>query len=195
MLWTEESDWNHKRIKQKKERVVMKLKNNIFTALLLAIGFIFHQITPGILGGMKFDFLLAFVFISLLLNNSFHNAMLTALLGGLLSAMTTSFPGGQIPNIIDKLFTCLILFVVIKNIPHKSFNSFVVALIGGLGTFISGTVFLLSALLITGLPVPMKVLMVSVVLPTILVNGVGTAFVYGIVKRALKMSGISIDQL
>ncbi|NMB27796.1 MAG: tryptophan transporter [Tissierellia bacterium] len=173
----------------------MKLRNNIFTALLLTIGFVLHQITPGILGGMKFDFLLAFVFISLLLNSNFHNAILTGLLGGLLSAMTTSFPGGQIPNIIDKLFTCLILFVVIKNIPHKKINSFVVALIGGLGTFISGTVFLLSALLITGLPVPMGVLMVSVVLPTILVNGIGTVFVYSIVKRALKMSGVSIDQL
>ena len=41
----------------------------------------------------------------------------------------------------------------------------------------------------------MGVLMVSVVLPTILVNGIGTVFVYSIVKRALKMSGVSIDQL
>lgn len=173
----------------------MKLRNNIFTALLLTIGFVLHQITPGILGGMKFDFLLAFVFISLLLNSSLHNAILTGLLGGLLSAMTTSFPAGQIPNIIDKISTCLFLFIIIKNIPHSKINSFIVALIGGLGTFISGTIFLLSALLITGLPVPMRVLMVSVVLPTVLVNGIGTVFVYSIVKRALKMSGVSIDQL
>ena len=92
----------------------MKLRNNIFTALLLTIGFVLHQITPGILGGMKFDFLLAFVFISLLLNSSLHNAILTGLLGGLLSAMTTSFPAGQIPNIIDKISTCLFLFIIIK---------------------------------------------------------------------------------
>lgn len=172
----------------------MKLRNNIFTALLLTIGFVLHQITPGILGGMKFDFLLAFVFISLLLNSSLHNAILTGLLGGLLSAMTTSFPAGQIPNIIDKISTCLFLFIIIKNIPHSKINSFIVALIGGLGTFISGTIFLLSALLITGLPVPMRVLMVSVVLPTVLVNGIGTVFVYNIVKRALKISGVSMDQ-
>ena len=172
----------------------MKLRNNIFTALLLAIGFILHQITPGILGGMKFDFLLAFVFISLLLNRSFHNSMLTGLLGGLLSAMTTSFPGGQIPNVIDKLATCLALFLILKYLPHEKINSIVVALLAAVGTFISGTVFLLAALLITGLPVPMSALMLTVVLPTLLVNAIGTMFVYGLVKQALKMSGVSMEQ-
>ena len=39
----------------------MKLKENIFTTLLLAIGLILHYITPGILGGMKFDFLLVYL--------------------------------------------------------------------------------------------------------------------------------------
>lgn len=170
----------------------MKLKENIITALLLAIGIILHQITPGILGGMKFDFLLSFIFISLLINSTFNNAILTAILGGIFSAMTTSFPGGQIPNLIDKLVTCLILFVIIKSIQNFKLNVFIVALIAGLGTFISGTTFLLSALFITGLPVPMKVLMVTVVLPTILVNGLGTAFLYEIVKRALKMSGVAV---
>src|SRR5690606_33145384 len=101
-------------IKNEKEKRIMKLKNNIFTTLLLAIGLIMHQITPGILGGMKFDFLLIFMFVSLLLNHRFENAILTGILGGLLSAMTTSFPGGQIPNIIDKLVASLVIFVLIK---------------------------------------------------------------------------------
>ncbi len=173
----------------------MKLRNNILTALLLATGFILHQITPGILGGMKFDFLLSFVFISLIVNPTFSNALLTALLGGLLSAMTTTFPGGQIPNIIDKLVTCLVLFPIIKSISYKKLNSLVTVLIGGLGTLISGTVFLASALFITGLPVPMGSLMVTVVLPTIVINGIGTAFLYAIVKRAIKISGFGMDRL
>lgn len=173
----------------------MKLKNNILTALLLATGFILHQITPGILGGMKFDFLLSFVFISILINPTFNNALLTALLGGLLSAMTTTFPGGQIPNIIDKLVTCMILYPIIKVISQERLNSFITVLIGGLGTLISGTVFLASALFITGLPVPMMSLMVTVVFPTIIVNGIGTAFLYSIVKRAMKISGFGTNQL
>ena len=74
---------------------MMNLKNNIVTTLLLAIGFILHYITPGILGGMKFDFLLIFIIISLLINRKFGNAILTGLLGGILSAMTTTFPGDK----------------------------------------------------------------------------------------------------
>src|SRR5690554_479311 len=93
---------------------MMNLKNNIVTTLLLAIGFILHYITPGILGGMKFDFLLIFIIISLLINRKFGNAILTGLLGGILSAMTTTFPGGQIPNILDKIITCLVLFIIIR---------------------------------------------------------------------------------
>ena len=77
MLWTEESDWQSfmGRLDIKREMSIMNFKKNIFTALLLAVGFILHQITPGILGGMKFDFLLIFILISILLNNTFKNAV------------------------------------------------------------------------------------------------------------------------
>lgn len=173
----------------------MNLKNNIFTALLLAIGFILHQITPGIFGGMKFDFLLSFIFISLLINNSFKNSILTGLLGGLLSAMTTTFPGGQIPNIIDKLMTCIVLFGVITLLKHFNFNSLIVGIISVIGTLTSGTVFLLSALLITGLPAPFIALFTTVVIPTILVNAIVTIFVYQIVKHAIKVSGLNLKQV
>lgn len=173
----------------------MKLKNNILTALLLAIGFILHQIVPGIFGGMKFDFLLSFMFISLLINNSFKNASLTGLLGGLLSAITTTFPGGQIPNIIDKLITCIILFVLIKTFSRLNSNSLVVGFISIIGTLISGTVFLISASLIVGLPVPFAILFKAVVLPTVLVNTAITIFIYHIVKQAIKVSGFNVNQI
>lgn len=168
----------------------MKLKNNIFTTLLLAIGFILHQITPGILGGMKFDFLLIFMIASLLLNPKFENTILAGLLAGLLSAMTTTFPGGQLLNIIDKVVTCLILFFIIKYISRIKTNPVVIGLIGGLGTFLSGIIFLGSATFITGLPVPMKILITTVVIPTTIINGIGTVFIYGITKKAIKLSGI-----
>ncbi|NLJ78018.1 MAG: tryptophan transporter [Tissierellia bacterium] len=171
----------------------MKLRNNILTALLLATGLILHQITPGILGGMKFDFLLSFVFISLIINPTFENTLLTGLLGGLLAAMTTAFPGGQIPNVIDKLVACFVLFPIIRLIPRERFNLMVTVLIGGLGTLVSGTAFLASALFIVGLPAPMSSLMVTVVLPTVVVNAVGTALLYTVVKRVIRVSGFSLD--
>ncbi len=171
----------------------MKLKNNIFTTLLLAIGLIMHQITPGILGGMKFDFLLIFMFVSLLLNHRFENAILTGILGGLLSAMTTSFPGGQIPNIIDKLVASLVIFVLIKYLSRFNINSLVVGLLGGTGTLISGMVFLSAAALLSGLPAPMITLIIGIVIPTTLVNSIGTVFIYKLVKIAIKRSGIIIN--
>lgn len=176
----------------KKEMFIMKLRNNIFTTLLLAIGFILHQITPGILGGMKFDFLLIFMTASLLLNPKFDNVILTGLLAGLLSAMTTSFPGGQLPNIIDKMLACLSLYPIIKYLDSFKANSIVVGLIGSLGTFISGTVFLGSAKLIVGLPVSMKMLIRGIVIPTTFINGIGIVFVYGIIRKAIKLSGIAL---
>lgn len=172
---------------------MMNLKNNIVTTLLLAIGFILHYITPGILGGMKFDFLLIFIIISLLINRKFGNAILTGLLGGILSAMTTTFPGGQIPNILDKIITCLVLFIIIRIFYRFSNNIIIVGFIGGLGTLISGTVFLLSAKLIVGLPAPIFALIITVALPTVLVNGIGTACVYKVVKTALRSSGFAIN--
>ncbi len=171
----------------------MKLKTNIFTTLLLTIGLIMHQITPGILGGMKFDFLLIFMFVSLLLNSKFHNTILTGILGGLLSAMTTTFPGGQIPNILDKIVTCLVLFILIKYLSKFNNNPLIVGLLGGIGTFLSGMVFLTSAAFITGLPAPMSALVIGIVIPTTLVNAVGTVFVYRLVKIAMKRSGIVIN--
>lgn len=170
----------------------MKLKNNIFTTLLLAIGFVLHQITPGILGGMKFDFLVAFMIVSILLNHKFENAVLTGLLAGFLSAMATTFPLGQIPNIIDKVLTSIILVILIKLLSKFNLNTFLVGLIGGIGTFISGMIFLTSAAFISGLPAPMLALIVTIVIPTSLLNMIGTVFIYKTVKLSLKASGVAI---
>ncbi|NLV89774.1 MAG: tryptophan transporter [Tissierellia bacterium] len=164
----------------------MKLKDYIFTTFLLAIGLILHQITPGIFGGMKFDFLLIFMFVAIFINTKFKNVILTGLLGGLLSAMTTSFPGGQLPNILDKIVTCLVVFVLIRLFKNNYQNIFIVGLIGGIGTFVSGMTFVVSAAFIVGLPAPMKVLVTGIVIPTALINILGTVFVYRLVNKSLK---------
>lgn len=170
----------------------MKLKNSIFTTLLLSIGLILHQITPGFLGGMKFDFLLIFMIVSIILNQEFENVILTGILAGILSAMTTTFPGGQIPNILDKIVTCLVIFILLKSLKHFNLSSILVGIIGGLGTLVSGLTFLTTALFITGLPVPMSVLIIGIVIPTTIVNTIGTAFIYKIVKVAIRRTGIAI---
>lgn len=170
----------------------MKLRENIFTTLLLAIGLIAHHITPGILGGMKFDFLLIFMTVSLILNPRFQNTVLTGLLAGFLSAMTTSFPGGQIPNIIDKMVASIVIYLLIQVFVKIKLNNITIGIIGALGTFTSGIVFLTSASIIVGLPVPMTAMIASIVLPTAGVNTIGTVIIYNMVNIAMKRTGTAI---
>ncbi len=167
----------------------MNLRRNILTALLLAIGYILHQIVPGIAGGMKFDLMLAVIFVSIFINHDFKNIMLTALIGGFITAMTTTFPGGQIPNLIDKMITCILVFFMIKIAGKFKENQLVIGAISFLGTLISGTVFLSSALFIVGLPAPFKGLFFGIVLPTAVTNMFATLLIYNAVKVAIKLSG------
>ena len=172
----------------------MILRENIFTTLLLAVGLVVHQITPGILGGMKFDFLLIFMTAALIINPKFKNTILTGFLAGILSAMTTSFPGGQIPNMIDKMIASLVIYLLIRLFAKFINRNLIIALIGALGTFASGTVFLASASIMVGLPVPMSAMMVGIVIPTAAVNTIGTVFIYNTVKISLRRTGIKILQ-
>ncbi|NLM04021.1 MAG: tryptophan transporter [Clostridiales bacterium] len=167
----------------------MDLRKSILTALLLAIGFILHHIVPGTLGGMKFDLFLAFIFISILLNSDVKNVVLTALLGGILTAMTTSFPGGQIPNIIDKMVTCAAVYTMLKVMGKYKDNQVFVGILSFIGTMISGTTFLASALALVGLPAPFMALFVSIVIPTSITNTFITIVIYQIVQQAIKVTG------
>jgi len=57
---------------------------------------------------MKFDLLLTFMFIAIAINPTFKNTVLSGLLSGIITAMTTTFPGGQLPNLIDKMITIVV---------------------------------------------------------------------------------------
>jgi len=154
----------------------MDLRKNIFIALLIAMGYIMHQVIPGTIGSMKFDIMLSFIFVALFIGRDFKSVILTALLGGGITALTTTFPGGQIPNIIDKLVTSLVQVSA--------------GIIAFIGTIVSGSVFLYSALLLVGLPAPFLVLFLGIVLPTAFANIFVTLIVYNAVKTALKATGV-----
>jgi hypothetical protein len=173
-----------------KERFIMNLRKNIFTALLIAMGYIMHQVIPGTIGNMKFDIMLSFIFVALFISNDFKSVILTAMLGGGITALTTTFPGGQIPNIVDKLVTCLVIYVLLKlleGVKNKQVSAGIVAFVG---TIVSGSVFLYSALLLVGLPAPLLVLFLGIVLPTAFANIFVTIIVYNAVKTALKATGV-----
>lgn len=164
----------------------MNLKKMITSSLLLAIGMILHQITPPILFGMKPDMLLSMMFIAIVIANDKKMSLLIGLAAGILTAITTTFPGGQLPNIIDKLVTCGAIFLFLKLSGTRIHSQLQMILISVVGTLISGTVFLTSAYVIVGLPGPFFALMLAVVLPATLINTIACSVLFNATTFTLK---------
>ena len=148
-------------------------KQLTINALLLAVGFLLHYVTPAI-GSMQIDFsLITLVLIISLNRNSFSTCIASGVATGIFSGITSKFPLGFIPNIIDKITTAIFVYLLLKLLDKTALHSKIKAVItNAVGTLVSGLVFLASALLLTGLPAPFFVLFVTVVVPAIAVNTV-----------------------
>lgn len=183
----------------------MNVRNNTklitINALLLAIGVILHQITPALGLPMQPDFALTMLFIIIVLNDDFKITMISGTLMGIFTAMTTKFPGGQLPNIIDKFITAFIVFLLITlikksnilgNISEEKRSTVLIGVILPLGTLISGILFLGSAQIIVGLPASFSILLVTVVVPAIVLNTIIGLMLYKVVQNALKRVSYSI---
>jgi hypothetical protein len=135
---------------------------------------------------MKPDFLLSMMFIAIALSDDYKLTLIIGLAAGLLTAATTGFPGGQVPNIIDKLITSNIVYFLIKFLNTRANHQIKMFIVSLLGTLISGTVFLGSALILVGLPGPFLALMIGVVLPAIVFNIVASMLLYNAAYIAMK---------
>lgn len=128
----------------------MKTQNLTISAVFMALGLVMHFIVPGIFFGVKPDFLLSMMFMSLLIVDKFSEAILIGVAGAIMSALTTTFPGGQVPNFIEKIITTILIFKLIQSMDKlKNYSIRKIILIFALGTLISGTLFLTIALSIT----------------------------------------------
>ncbi|MEF9952471.1 MAG: tryptophan transporter, partial [Clostridium sp.] len=158
-------------------------------------------------GGITFDVQLSMLFIVILINNSLKGAVAAGVVSGIITALTTKFPGGQIPNVLDKVITAIIIYGVIViltktfnaikestesksgkiyNFINNSANIYVLmGITATIGTLISGTIFLFSALYIVGLPSGMSVGIgyLTVVIPATIGNAIATPLLYKLVKR------------
>ena len=147
-------------------------KQLVTNSLLLAVGFLLHYVTPAIGLPMQIDFSLITLILVINLNtNKFGTCMAAGIATGIFSGITTKFPMGMIPNIIDKIVTTIAVYLLIRLLDKTALHSKIKAVItNAVGTVISGTVFLVSALLLVGLPAPISVLFVTVVIPATIVN-------------------------
>jgi ABC-type multidrug transport system fused ATPase/permease subunit len=168
----------------------MKLKKIIVNSLFLAIGTVLSQIIPPIFFGMKPGTGLVILFIIILFNDDYKTCMAAGIVMGILSAGTTAFPGGQIPNFIDKIITTNILFLLLKPLRTRLNNQITIILTSIIGTAISGTTFLFLALITVGLPTKLNVLLLSVVLPACFINTIVGLVLYNAINAALKITSI-----
>ncbi|SOC16821.1 tryptophan transporter TrpP [Ureibacillus xyleni] len=171
----------------------MNTKNLVLMALLVGVGAALYLIIPGYGEGMKPDFMLTMMFIGILLFPTFKETFLLAITTGVLSGLFSTFPGGFVPNIIDKLVTGIVFFVIVLALRQLGQKVAVGAVLVGLGTILSGTTFLSMALLLVGLPggAAFSFLFMAVVLPAVGLNAVTFIIIYPIITNLLKRSKFS----
>jgi hypothetical protein len=168
----------------------MNTKNIVILALLAGIGVVLHTVMPAFLT-IKPDMMLAMMFLGIVLIPEIKSVMLLAIVTGVLSALTTGFPGGQVPNIIDKPITALVFFGLYLAL-KKYQNSIVsVGVLTAVGTLISGSVFLSAAYFLVGLPGPFTALFMAGVLPAVLLNTVTMVILYPIAQSIFKRTKLS----
>ena len=150
----------------------MKTKQLVINSLLLSVGFLLHYITPTPGLPMQVDFsLITMILVINLSKNHFGTCMAAGIATGIFSGITTKFPMGMIPNIIDKIVTTVVAYLLIRLLDKTELSNKIKAIaVNAIGTLVSGVVFLGSALILVGLPAPFSVLFTTVVVPAIVVN-------------------------
>ena len=125
----------------------MNTRKLVLNAVLLGIGLVLHQIEPAIFG-VKPDMTLIMLFTIMIINkDDYKTCLICGIIAGIFSGMTSSFPGGQVPNVIDKFITTNISFLIMmvmykvpfmKKLADKNQDFIVSNILMSLGTVISG---------------------------------------------------------
>ncbi|MBQ6819745.1 MAG: tryptophan transporter [Clostridium sp.] len=172
----------------------MNTKKMILNAILIAIGALLHQITPALGLPMQPDFAVAILFIIILINKDYKTTILVSIIIGIITALTTKFPVGQLPNIIDKLVSGHVIYITFKIMGDKFSDN--IKIVFGLvfGTLISGLSFLGSAFLISGLPGGFISLFLVAVLPATILNGIIGPVLYKAILTALRTTGVLVNK-
>lgn len=144
----------------------MNTKTLVQGAIFIALGTILHTIVPGFFNGMKPDFMLFCLIAYIILNPKPLPTLAMGVATGVMAALTTQFPGGQLPSLFDKIIAAFSVLFMVRAFPGGSIVK--KAMIYSIATVISGAVFLGTAMLFVGLPggAPFTAMFIAVVLPT-----------------------------
>lgn len=167
----------------------MNIRILIILSLLVGMGAVLHIVTPPLLFGMKPDMILCMMFLGILLFPKLQYVLLVSVASGVVAALTTTVPGGQISNIIDKPITGLIFFALVLLIGDKINKNISSPILAALGTLVSGVIFLSVALFIVGLlEGAFTQLFIVVVLPATVANIILMVIIYPIAQSIMKRS-------
>lgn len=147
----------------------LTIRNMTLSAALLAFGFVINTVSPPIFFGLKPDFMLIFLFTIILGVRNFRLTIAVSLTAGIILAFTTNFPGGQIPNVIDKAVIGVITYLCTPLLKGK--KRYIQAIYVICGSFISGFIFLLTANLFYKLPNELGNMVFAAILPLAILNG------------------------
>ena len=179
-----------------------KTKKMIINAILLAVGLVLNMVMPAIGLPITPDLPLAMMCIILILNkNDYKTCLIAGIITGVFTALTTKFPGGQIPNAVDKIVTVNVMFILmksmfniasIKKMAAEKANMIVLGVMLPVGTAISGTVFIYLAKIMVGLPggATFVALFLAAVAPAIVINFIFGLFLYKIISASFSKAGI-----
>lgn len=172
----------------------MNVKKMILNAILIAIGALLHQITPALGLPMQPDFAIVMLFIIILINKDYKATLISSIIMGIITALTTKFPGGQLPNIIDKLITAHVIYFMFKAMGSKVRDNIKILVALSFGTIVSGLSFLGSASILVGLPGSFTALATVVVLPAVIMNIILGGMLYKAIGVALKATGTVVSK-
>lgn len=164
----------------------------VMLSLLAGIGAVLHTVVPPVFLGMRPDMMLAMMFLGILLFPKPSYVLLLSLVTGFISALTTTVPGGQIANVIEKPLTAFAFLGLV--LVTKRFARFKATqpILAGLGTMISGAIFISIALYLVGmLQGSFAALFLAVVLPATAFNVLFVGITYPIVTNILKRTSLS----
>ena len=169
----------------------MKTKNLVLMALLIGIGTALYLVMPPIPigGGIKPDMMLTMMFVGIILFPNVRDTFVLSVVTGVLSGLFSSIPGSLIPNIIDKFVTGFVFLAILYVVNKFAKNIVVYAILIGLGTLLSGTVFLSMLLLLVGdMPAAFGIMFATGVIPATIANIVAFCIIYPILTSLLKRS-------
>ena len=166
-------------------RAEIRVSDLVLAGLMVGLGLVLHGIFPGIFAGMKPDFSLIMLFIVIMVIPDNRVKVAAGLATAVITALTTSFPNGQIANIVDKIITTAAVMGLTAVLPRQ----IKVVVVGVIGTLISGTVFLGPAL-VGGLPATFISLMMAVVLPATGINTVALLVLYPLAAKLYSMQAV-----